>query len=342
MVIVLSELILVLYFWAAELEPSLKSEMRSYIFARYFSVPALLHLSASRAMLQAFEKPGAVFKATLYANLFNLPLNLFLATDLSWGVGPMTIQCLDLGVVGLGLATTVVSIFSPIFEFARTTLACTAEADVMNRSDWRLLKRIGLPIGIHWLAEMLIFSMVGLLSGHLGTNQAAAHQIAMSIASFTFTLCLGLSSAGTVRVGLALGFNDAQRARREGLRSTALAMGMMSLSALCFFVSRQLATLFSTVEDVAGLASKLVTIAAAFQIVDGLQAVMAGNLAGVGRIAMGASLYAAFGYWCVGFPFRLAVDGLRYSWTLVRLGGGIDRQCFIAKLGLYQHSNHPI
>ena len=152
---------------------------------------------------------------------------------------------------------------------------------------------------------MLIFSMVGLLSGHLGTNQAAAHQIAMSIASFTFTLCLGLSSAGTVRVGLALGFNDAQRARREGLRSTALAMGMMSLSAMCFFLfPRQLATLFSTDEDVVGLASKLVTIAAAFQIVDGLQAVMAGNLRGLGA-SRWAFMYAAFGYWCVGFPLSV-------------------------------------
>ena len=270
MVILLSELILFLYFWTAELEPSLKSEMRRYIFA-HICRSQRCFTSAPPCAASGVRETGRCIQSDPLRQLFNLPLNLFLATELSWGVGPMTISVLILGSLDSVSPQPSSASMSQVFEFARTTLAyrrgCCNESERLG-----LLKRIGLPIGIHWLAEMLIFSMVGLLSGHLGTNQAAAHQIAMSIASFTFTLCLGLSSAGTVRVGLALGLDDARRARREGTAFDCTRNGHdePERTVLLLF-PRQLAALFSATRDVVELASKLVTIAAAFQIVDGLR-----------------------------------------------------------------------
>ena len=138
-------------------------------------------------------------------------------------------------------------------------------------------------------------------AGHIGVHQAAAHQIALTLASLSFTL-FRLSIAGTVRVGLAVGEKDANRARREGNRGVFCALLLMGVSGVCFFVfNRQLVSLFTVDPLVLSIAEDLLKIAAAFQLVDGVQAVMAGNLRGLGATRW-AFISALIGFWLIGFP----------------------------------------
>ena len=64
--------------------------------------------------------------------------------------------------------------------------------------------------------------------------------------------------------------------------------------------------------EVVTLAARLLLIAAAFQIADGLQAIASGALRGLKdtRLPM---ILAAIGYWVVGFPIAWAM-GLRYGY----------------------------
>ena len=74
--------------------------------------------------------------------------------------------------------------------------------------------RLGLPIGLQYLLEYGAFAAAALLMGVLGTTQMAAHQIAINLASFTFMVPLGVSTATAVLVGHAIG------AGRRGARAT--------------------------------------------------------------------------------------------------------------------------
>jgi MATE family multidrug resistance protein len=128
--------------------------------------------------------------------------------------------------------------------------------------------------------------------------------VALQIAVLTFMVPLGLGQAVTVRVGRALGRNDSAAIRRAGWTAWVLGVGFMAVMALFIWLfPRPLIMLFLEPEAanqrVIALAVSFLTVAAAFQIVDGAQVVAAGMLRGLHdtRVPM---LFALVGYWVVG------------------------------------------
>jgi MATE family multidrug resistance protein len=89
-------------------------------------------------------------------------------------------------------------------------------------------------------------------------------------------------------------------------------VGFMSLTALLFLsVPEWLARLFTSDVAVIGIASLLIPVAGVFQVFDGIQAVAAGVLRGIGDTQ--APLVAMLaGYWLIGLPVSLYL-GFRTS-----------------------------
>src|SRR6185295_5979051 len=81
-----------------------------------------------------------------------------------------------------------------------------------------------------------VFSAAGIIAGTMSEASIAAHQIAITWASFTFCLAVGIGAAASVRVGWAVGARDTAAARRSGFVAIALGMAVMSTSALFFFL----------------------------------------------------------------------------------------------------------
>jgi MATE family multidrug resistance protein len=157
-----------------------------------------------------------------------------------------------------------------------------------------------------------IFNAAVFMMGRIGTAELAAHSIAIQIASATFMVPVGLSQAATVRVGRALGAGDRDGITRAGWTAFALGVGFMAITCVIMMTTPTL--LVSAFIDIANPANAAVVAAATsflfvagvFQIVDGAQSVAAGALRGLQdtRVPM---LYAAFGYWLLGFPLCLAL-----------------------------------
>ena len=87
------------------------------------------------------------------------------------------------------------------------------------RIDWMLMRQlivIGAPISISFLLEYGLFAAAALLMGLISTTALAAHQIALQVTAILFMVPFGISIAATVRVGHAVGRNDAaaRQARR--------------------------------------------------------------------------------------------------------------------------------
>nr|MBF0684915.1 MATE family efflux transporter [Pseudomonas sp.] len=94
------------------------------------------------------------------------------------------------------------------------------------KPDWlrfREIFRIGTPIGLTVLAEVGLFTAAALLMGRIGTDEIAAHAIALQCASMAFMVPLGLGIAATVRVGHAYGRSDPEGISKAGW--TAFALG---------------------------------------------------------------------------------------------------------------------
>ena len=264
-----------------------------------------------RQSLQAMHRVAPVLWTVLLANLLNAGLNwVFIYGNLG---SPA------LGVAGSSIATSVSR-----WAMALAVLSISGRQVWHHLTPWRpetlaieplrRMLRLGLPIGVQYLLEYGAFAAAALLMGVLGTTQMAAHQIAINLASFTFMVPLGVSTATAVLVGHAIGAGNEEQARRSAVAGIFIGASFMCASALGFhFFPTVLARLYTGNADVIVLAAMLIPIAGVFQVFDGIQAVAAGVLRGIGDTHAPAIINVV-GFWLIGLPV---------SWVLAfRLGGG--------------------
>ena len=264
-----------------------------------------------RQSLQAMHRVAPVLWTVLLANLLNAGLNwVFIYGNLG---SPA------LGVAGSSIATSVSR-----WAMALAVLSISGRQVWHHLTPWRpetlaieplrRMLRLGLPIGVQYLLEYGAFAAAALLMGVLGTTQMAAHQIAINLASFTFMVPLGVSTATAVLVGHAIGAGNEEQARRSAVAGIFIGASFMCASALvCHFFPPVLARMYTGNADVIVLAAMLIPIAGVFQVFDGIQAVAAGVLRGIGDTHAPAIINVV-GFWLIGLPV---------SWVLAfRLGGG--------------------
>jgi MATE family multidrug resistance protein len=162
--------------------------------------------------------------------------------------------------------------------------------------------RIGGPSAGMLLLEVSAFSVAAIMAGWLGVASLAAHQIALSCASTTFMLPLGISLAVSIRVGQAIGAGDRVRVRMIGLSAFSLGVGIMAICGLAFvFAGGPIARAFVTDTAVSALAARILLICAAFQMFDGLQVIAAGALRGLADVTV-PMILCIIAYWAVALP----------------------------------------
>jgi MATE family multidrug resistance protein len=150
--------------------------------------------------------------------------------------------------------------------------------------------------------EILLFATVSLLMGTMSVNIAAAHQIAINVASAMFMIPFGLSIAISQRVGFSIGQGSMENARFRGHVGIVICAGIMTLSALLLFIAPKfIIGIYTDDPEVAGIAVSLLFLAAIFQISDGLQVGSFGALRGLKdtRVPMIVNFIS---YWLIGFP----------------------------------------
>lgn len=289
--------------------PELASLCRDYMIARLPSLPLLLVSVTMRSYLQAAHVTRPIVWATIWTNAFNVVANyLFIYGD--QGLTDLGLPALGLptfGVEGLGYAT-VLSVAAQVITLAlavRSLIREDIEARPVPRPQLASIAtqlRIGLPIGLHLVAEVGVFSAAQVLMGSIGVTASAAHQTAIMIASLSFSACIGIGSATSVQVGRAIGRGDSASTRRLGLLGVGLGGALMTLSAMVMWtVPQHLARLITPEPEVITAAVVLLRIAGAFQIVDGVQAVLGGALRGAG-ITKFTFLAHLVAHWVIGLP----------------------------------------
>ncbi len=181
--------------------------------------------------------------------------------------------------------------------------------------DWQRAKqivRIGIPIALTVIAEAGIFSAAAFLMGRIGPAQLAGHALALQLAALAFQIPFGVGQAVTIRVGYFYGARDLVGIGRAGWVAMAMGASFMAFTALLMIVMPGvLLSIFADIsapENAAmiGFAMQYLVLAAAFQLVDGIQAVALGALRGLQdtRVPM---WIATFSYWVPGFGIAVGL-----------------------------------
>jgi len=290
-------------------QPELVAPARLYLLIRTVGLVPFLLFLVCRSYLQGQGLARPLLVSMIVANVFNLfgdILLVFGGGSLPGWTGPLR-AIPAMGVAGAALATVLCSILQ-LAIVAAAALRIEVEGEVehrWNRTEIGRAARVGLPLGLQMGAEVGIFALVGVLASRLGTLQLAAHQLTIGLASFTFTVALGVAAAGSVRVGNAIGARDTRRTRIAGHAAFVGGVVVMGISGLAFaFFPRAITRLVTNQEDVIATALPLMLVAAVFQLSDGIQAVGAGVLRGAAdtRYAFVANVV---GHWGIGLPVAL-------------------------------------
>jgi multidrug resistance protein, MATE family len=287
-------------------KPELATLAQDYLrIAGFGMVPALI-VMVLRSYFAALERASVVLWVTLGAVVMNAGLNWALVFG-HWGAP-------ELGVRGSAIATLGAQVLSAVALIGYAVwLPATRRFHLFGRfwrPDWGTMGqvlRLGIPAGMTAIAESGMFIAAALMMGWVGKVELAAHGIALQVGGLAFMLYMGISNAVTVRLGKAFGERD--RAAMEGVvkASLLLTLGICGLVITGFLLAPRVIIgtfLDEGQADVAAIldfGTRLLAIAALFQLFDALQVLALGFLRAVqdAKVPMGL---AAVSYWGVGLP----------------------------------------
>ena len=257
-----------------------------------------------------------------------------------------------LGLDGAGIATLMSRIFMAItlMVYVMKSKHFSAFDVSFNFSElnFPVIKKIlslGIPSGFQYFFETGAFVFAIVMVGWIGVYEQAAHQIAINLASISFMTAVGISQAGSIRVGNAVGQQNITEIRRAGFIASILGGSVMMMAGIIFItLNTFLPSLYIDDIKVIEIASVLLIIAAFFQIADGVQAVGIGILRGLTDVK-GPTIITFIAYWVIGLPsgyllgfvFNYGVEGVWIGLSL-----GLFCSATFLTLRFNYKSRHPV
>ncbi|MEP2773471.1 MAG: MATE family efflux transporter [Fulvivirga sp.] len=254
------------------------------------------------------------------SNLINVGLNYILIYG-KLGFEPM-------GLNGAGwasfIARIILALWIAIYIYKGSKFKLYRAGFAIGRYSRFMLRKLlslGLPAGAQFVFEVGAFGFAVIMIGWIGTEELAAHQIAINLAAISYMMASGLSAAATVRIGNQLGKNDVHTLRAAAFTLYAMVVAFMAFCALIFIVGRYfLPGLYIDNAEVIEIASSLLIIAGFFQISDGIQVLSLGALRGLEDVKI-PSLLTFIAYWILAlpmgyylaFPLGMGAQGVWYG-----------------------------
>jgi len=282
-------------------DPLVGALTRSYAGILNWGTLPLLVYGGFRRYLQGVARVRPVTFALVSANLVNLAGNwIFIYGRLGMPA---------LGVRGSAISTVIARVYMAavlvFFAWQHERRRGHPLFAHWPGPDWtriRALLDLGVPAGFQVVLEVAAFGAATILAAHLGAVSLATHEIVLNCAAYTYMVPLGVSAAGAVAVGHAIGAGNPAKARRVGWMAIALGVGFMAFAALLFIVTpRPIIAIYSRDARVLALGAHILLIVAAFEVFDGAQSVATGVLRGLGETKI-PMLMNFGGYWLFGLP----------------------------------------
>jgi multidrug resistance protein, MATE family len=253
-------------------------------------------------------------KYSMYAIFMANVVHIFFNYVLIYGVWGFP----KLGILGAGLGTVISRIMMVVFmhylmkyDAEMKTYFKNFSFKEIRKSVLKKIINLGFPSAMQMLFEVALFTAAIWLCGSIGKTSQAANQIALTLATMTFMFAMGLNVTAMIRVSNQKGLNDYKNLVTIARSIFLLAIILETVFAIFFVIFHNyLPHLFLNMEnanqaldnqEVIAIASKLLLVAAVFQISDGIQVVVLGALRGLQDVKI--PMYITFvAYWIVGFP----------------------------------------
>ena len=324
------------------LEPLVEGVAKNYLWYLAIGIIPLLLFSTIRSLFDAL----GLTKLSMYLMLLLLPLNGTFNYALIYGAFGFP----EMGGAGAGLGTSLAYWVLLLISL----LVAVKHPKVRFYELWKIRPldkksliegiRLGLPIGGTFFAEVVIFSVVGLVMAKFSSLIIASHQAAMNFSNLMYAFPMSISTSMSIIVSYEIGANlpdDVKKFCKLG-RLTALCIAGFTFLFL-YILRDRVAALYGSDTEFIRMTSVFLTYSLFFQLADTFAAPLQGILRGykdtqvpfyLGLIAYwGVSLplglfldyytsLGPYGYW-IGLIASLVTSGILFQWRLNRLAKNI-------------------
>lgn len=300
-------------FWFVEIiltwfdvPPNIQPITHDYIIYMLFALPGFAIYQAVRQTCEGVSTTRPTMIIMFIGLLVNIPANAVFIYGM-FGFPEM-------GGAGCGLATMLVylvmavaTIFYSIKSPLMKPLKIFSQPFIIDKTIFKDLLTIGIPIALTFLTEVTLFAAVAILLAPLGYLQVAAHQVAINFSSIVFMLPLSIAMAVAIRVSYLLG---------KGKTNTTIITIRVArwFTILCACLTAALTIIFAPwiisiyTDDtaVSDYAIPILFLAALFQISDAIQVISANALRGYKDTSWMLGL-CIVSYWMIGLPLGIVL-----------------------------------
>ncbi len=206
---------------------------------------------------------------------------------------------------------------------------------LINKMQITRILKMSIPIAIQFTLEGGAFSIAVIMTGWLGRQYTAAHNIALQMATISFILMSGIAQATTVKVGNFMGSRNFVELKKVMNNAMLMSTVFMGCCGLVFYFGRGFwPTLFVENNEIVGIASNLLIIAALFQLIDAVQHIAVAALRGMNDVRV-PTLVSTISYWIICIPMSyimafhmdLGIYGIWYGIVFGLLCSAILQLC---------------
>jgi len=237
---------------------------------------------ASSQFFMGIHRPIVVMYAALLGQVVNVIANYVLIFG-------------KLGFPRMGIAGAAWGTFLGILVGALVRMAMFLRSDInadfatrhtlnVDFSKMAGLLKVGMPAGFELLVNVAFWGVILLsLVGKFGKEASAATSAVLSCTSVSVMPIVGLRMALTAAVGKAIGGKRRDVAIKQTNISLRIALIYMGLIGLCFFVFRNaIMSWWTTDEKVIEIGSRILILAAVYQVFHAARIIYSGALRGTG------------------------------------------------------------
>lgn len=324
------------------LEPLVEEVAKNYLWYLALGIIPLLLFSTIRSLFDAL----GLTKLSMYLMLLLLPLNGSFNYALIYGAFGFP----EMGGAGAGLGTSlaywVLLLISLLVAVKHPKIRAYELWKIRPLDKKGLIEgiRLGLPIGGTFFAEVVIFSVVGLVMAKFSSLIIASHQAAMNFSNLMYAFPMSISTSMSIIVSYEIGANRPDDVKKFCKLGRLTALGIAGFTFLFLYILRdRVAALYGSDTEFIRMTSVFLTYSLFFQLADTFAAPLQGILRGykdtqvpfyLGLIAYwGVSLplglfldhftsLGPYGYW-IGLIASLVMSGILFQWRLNRLAKNI-------------------
>ncbi|MCJ8209679.1 MATE family efflux transporter [Mucilaginibacter sp. RS28] len=300
--------------------PEVVAQAKPFLLIMGLSVFPMLIFNTFKQFTEGLGFTKQAMSISIWGNVINIVVGVILVKGM-FGIKPM-------GVRGAGFSTLtdrcIMAVVMAYYVFKSANFKKYLVGFKRHFITWarmREILKIGGPVAMQYTFEVSAFGGAAIIVGTIGAAPQAAHQVALNLASITYMMASGVSAAAAIKSGNYFGAKKYTDLRSSAIASYHVVLVFMSVTALLFTLfNRLLPWIYTSDQQVIGIAAELLLIAAVFQLFDGAQVIGLGVLRGMGDVNI-PTVITFLAYWVIGIPvgyvlglhFGMGVEGVWYG-----------------------------